>query len=56
MVDRPQDHLSTALALYGDEVRALQLVWPDARGRYPWDRGHRAVRAGQPLLGRRARP
>lgn len=56
VVDRPQDHLSTALALYGDEVRALQLVWPDARGRYPWDRGHRAVRAGQPLLGRRARP
>lgn len=52
-VDRPEDHLLTATALYGDAVRALQLVWPDERGLYPWQLGHRSVRRGQPLLGRR---
>jgi len=53
-VERPQDHLLLAVRLYGDAVRGLQLAWADARGVWPWERGHRARRAGQPLLGLRA--
>lgn len=53
-VERPQDHLRVAVALHGDPVRALQLAWADGRGRWPWEAGHRARRAGQPLLGPRA--
>ena len=52
-VSRPDSHLVTATALYGDEVRALQLVWPDDRGRYPWQTGYRSRRGSQPLLGPR---
>ena len=51
-VEHPQEHLLTATALYGDEVRGMQLVWPDDRGRYPWQAGHRSQRGGQRLLGR----
>jgi hypothetical protein len=53
-VERPEEHLLIAGDLYGRRVRALQLVWADAAGRFPWDRGHRARRAGQPVLGARA--
>ena len=53
-VDRPQDHLVLAGRIYGAAVRALQLAWVDDRGRWPWEAGHRARRAGQPLLGQRA--
>ena len=53
-VERPHDHLPFARQLYGDRVRALQLVWADGAGRWPWERGHQARRSGQPLLGRRA--
>jgi hypothetical protein len=53
-VERPEEHLLVAAALYGPGVRALQLAWADARGRWPWEPGHRARRAGQPLLGARA--
>lgn len=50
-VDRPQDHLLLAERRYGSAVRGLQLAWADERGRWPWEPGHRARRAGQPLLG-----
>lgn len=53
-VSRPEDHLFFAVDLYGEAVRALQLVWNDDRGRWPWEPGHRARRAGQPVLGKRA--
>ena len=53
-VERPGDHLLLAVAIYGEDVRALQLAWADERGRWPWQAGHRARRAGQPLLGARA--
>ena len=53
-VERPQDHLLLATAVYGDTVRALQLAWAGDRGRWPWEQGHGARRAGQPLLGLRA--
>ena len=29
--------LTVATALYGDQVSALQLVWADGRGRWPWE-------------------
>ena len=53
-VSRPQDTLLVAHQVYGDGVRALQLAWADPSGRWPWQPGHRARRAGQPLLGERA--
>lgn len=49
----PDVHLFTAVDVYGTRVRALQLVWADSRGRYPWEVGHRAGRGGQPVLGPR---
>jgi hypothetical protein len=53
-VDEPEQRLLVAHCLYRDRLRALQLVWADDAGRWPWDRGHRARRAGQPVLGPRA--
>ena len=53
-VEHPEQHLQLAVALHGGPVRALQLAWADSRGRWPWDPGHQARRAGQPLLGTRA--
>lgn len=52
----PGAHLHTAVELYGEiDLRALQLVYPDARGRWPWDPGHRPGGGGQPVLGPRGR-
>ncbi len=53
-VERPGGNLRAAVALYGDAVRALQLAWADSRGVWPWEPGHPARRAGQPMLGERA--
>lgn len=47
----PDAHLDTAVALFGRELRALQLVWADDRGHWPWERGFRGMRGGQPVLG-----
>jgi hypothetical protein len=52
----PEAHLLRAIDLYGDSVRAIQLAWADDRGRWPWERGHRAGRGGQPVLGPRHLP
>ena len=49
----PDAHLFTAVALRGPNFTALQLVWADDRGRWPWERGHRGGRGGQPVLGPR---
>ena len=53
-VQRPQEHLLIAHRFYGEQVRGLQLVWADDGGRWPCETGHRARRAGQPILGPRA--
>lgn len=50
----PHAHLFTATALFGPWLRALQLVWADDRGHWPWDPGFRGSRGGQPVLGPRA--
>ncbi|MFB9682863.1 DUF4262 domain-containing protein [Amycolatopsis plumensis] len=49
----PSVHLVFAVALYGPEIRALQLVHADTRGRFPWSPDYRDGRAGQPVLGPR---
>ncbi|MFR9806108.1 DUF4262 domain-containing protein [Pseudonocardia sp. RS010] len=53
----PDAHLNVAVTLLGPEIRALQMVWADERGHWPWDPGFRAARGargGQPVLGPRA--
>jgi hypothetical protein len=50
----PTAHLNVAAELFGPGVRALQVVHADDRGHWPWDRGYRGVRGGQPVLGARA--
>lgn len=55
----PRAPLSAANRLYGHggPVDAFQVVWPDHNHRFPWDPGcDGAIRALQPLLGRRATP
>ncbi|MET8997896.1 DUF4262 domain-containing protein [Amycolatopsis sp. Hca4] len=49
----PSAHLVFAVALYGPEIRALQLVHADAEGRFPWSPDYRDGQAGQPVLGPR---
>jgi hypothetical protein len=50
----PTAHLDVAVELLGPGVRAVQAVHADARGHWPWDRGYRGGRGGQPVLGPRA--
>jgi hypothetical protein len=53
-VAEPSAHLNVAVELYGPQLTALQLVYADDRGHWPWDRGFRGGRGGQPVLGSRA--
>jgi len=53
-VTEPSAHLHVATELFGPVLRALQAVYADDRGHWPWDRGFRGGRRGQPVLGRRA--
>ena len=55
-VARPEVHLLRAVDLYGPSVDALQVVWADDRGRWPWQVGFRGQRGGQPVLGLRHDP
>jgi len=50
-VAEPTAHLDVAVEFYGPKIRALQLVYVDDRGHWPWDVGYRGV---QPVLGIRA--
>jgi Domain of unknown function (DUF4262) len=50
-VEHPDVHLEFAVAICGPEIRALQLVWADDRGRWPWDVGWGHGRRRQPVLG-----
>src|SRR3569833_2958834 len=47
----PSVHLVFAVALYGPDIRALQLVHADSQGRFPWSPDYRDGRGGQPVLG-----
>lgn len=52
-VDHPAVHLPFALGIFGEPIRALQLVWTDDRRKWPWDRGWSHGRRRQPVLGTR---
>jgi hypothetical protein len=54
-VDHPDAHMTFAVVLGGPDVRALQLVWADERGRWPWAAGWGQGRRRQPVLGIRGR-
>ena len=43
-------HLDVAADLYGQQLAAVQLVYTDQRGHWPWDRRFRGGRGGQPVL------
>jgi hypothetical protein len=53
-VEHPDAHLYMAVEIFGSDVRALQLVWADRRGRWPWAAEFNDGRATQPVLGVRA--
>ncbi|AJF08283.1 hypothetical protein GSUB_17560 (plasmid) [Geoalkalibacter subterraneus] len=47
-----KERLRAATALMDPPVEALQLIWPDRQGKFPWDEGFdESMRAAQPLLG-----
>jgi hypothetical protein len=52
-VDHPDAHMGWAIESGGPEVRALQLVWADGRGRWPWSATFCDGRRRQPVLGYR---
>ncbi len=52
-VAEPGVHLAVAAALNGPGFSALQLVYADDRGRWPWEAGFRGGHGGQPVLGAR---
>ena len=54
-VNHPDAHMNLAVAFGGPDVRALQLVWADGRGRWPWAPGFCDGRTRQPVLGYRRR-
>jgi hypothetical protein len=53
-VVHPDAHMGWAVAFGGPEIRALQLVRADGRGRWPWAAEFADGRAIQPVLGVRA--
>jgi Domain of unknown function (DUF4262) len=55
-VEHPDVHLKFAVKICGPDVRALQLVWADDRGRWPWEAGWGHGRRRQPVLGVRTPP
>lgn len=50
-VAEPTAHLRIATEMFGPRIRALQVVHADDRGQWPWERGYRGIRGGQPVLG-----
>jgi hypothetical protein len=52
-VAEPSAHLIDAVEFCGPRLAAIQLVYADDRGHWPWDRGFRGGRGGQPVLGAR---
>ena len=53
-VDHPDAHMGLGVGLYGPELRAVQLVWTDMCGRWPWDAAFDFYGMKQPVLGIRA--
>lgn len=53
-VERPDVHMELGAMLFGSKLRAVQLVWTDMRGRWPWDSAFDYYGMKQPVLGVRA--
>jgi hypothetical protein len=53
-VAEPSAHLFAAVEFYGPGIQALQLVYADDGGNWPWDARFRGHKGGQPVLGLRA--
>jgi hypothetical protein len=50
-VQHPDVHMNVAVAFYGTDLQALQLVWPDDRGHRPWCGAFTNGAIRQPVLG-----
>lgn len=50
----PDAHMDLAVKLYGPNLRAIQLVWTDGHGRWPWSGAFHFDGLTQPVLGMRA--
>ncbi len=53
-VAHPDAHMGIATAIEGPDISAVQLVWADDRGRWPWAPNFDDGRRPQPVLGVRA--
>lgn len=53
-VEHPDAHMDMAVGIYGPDIAAVQLVWADDRGRWPWAPGFDDGRRSQPVLGARS--
>ena len=53
-VDHPDAHMGLAVGIEGPAISAIQLVWADGRGRWPWAPGFNDGRQPQAVLGERA--
>ena len=53
-VARPDAHLGMAVGIEGPDISAIQLVWADGRGRWPWAPNFNDGRQPQAVLGNRA--
>jgi hypothetical protein len=50
-VQHPDAHMNVAVAFYGTDLQALQLVWADDRGHRPWCPEFTNGQVRQPVLG-----
>ncbi|MFT3661851.1 MAG: DUF4262 domain-containing protein [Gordonia sp. (in: high G+C Gram-positive bacteria)] len=48
-IDTVQMHVTRLL--YGPDFLAVQLIWPDAHNRFPWESGYAHPASAQPLTG-----
>ncbi|MGB6207839.1 DUF4262 domain-containing protein [Mycobacterium sp.] len=55
-VQHPDARMNVAVAFYGSELKALQLVWPDDQGHRPWCPEFSNGEIRQPVLGVRVDP
>jgi hypothetical protein len=55
-VQHPIAHLKFAYSIYGPDLRALQLVWPDDQGHRPWCAEFSNDGVRQPVFGVRVDP
>jgi hypothetical protein len=53
-VGYPMAHMGIGVSIEGPDVRAIQMVWADGRGRWPWAANFDGGQYRQPVLGHRA--